>query len=150
MSQSHHTYYCLLNSRAVLQGDRIDELYPFKSLQDSGSMLTLGSDSPVENLSPFVGIYSAMTRLSTSGTSPKGPGGYFPEQRISRLDALRGYTINPAYASFSEKETGSIEAEKKADFVVLDRDLMKVDVKDILNVKVIATVMDGKVVYGQL
>jgi len=111
-------------------------------------MLTLGSDSPVEDMSPFLGIYSAITRLSVDGTSPKGPDGFFPEQRISRLDALRGYTINPAYASFMENEVGSIEPGKKADFVVVDRDLMTVEPKELLNVKVLTTVMDGVVVFG--
>jgi predicted amidohydrolase YtcJ len=76
--------------------------------------------------------------------------GRFPEQRLTRAQALKGMTLDAAYASFSEDTLGSLTPGKKADFVVLDRDIMKVPFSEILETKVEATVIDGKVVYGSL
>jgi predicted amidohydrolase YtcJ len=74
----------------------------------------------------------------------------FPEQRLSRIQALKGMTLDAAYASFAEHQLGSLSPGKKADFVVLDRDIMTCKVEDILLTKVLATVVDGKVLYGEL
>ncbi|KAJ3841739.1 amidohydrolase family-domain-containing protein [Lentinula raphanica] len=131
--------------------ERVKGLYAFRSMMNSGARITLGSDIPVEGINPLEGFYAAITRTDKSGNSPHGPGGWFPEQKLTRVEALRGITIDPAYASFSESTLGSLESGKKADFVILSKDIMTVeDPKEILNTKVLATVLDGEVVFGQL
>ncbi|KAJ6518556.1 amidohydrolase family-domain-containing protein [Mycena vulgaris] len=130
--------------------ERVKGLYAFRSLLDSGAKITLGSDFPVETMNPLAGFYAAITRVSLAGDSPHGHGGWFPEERLTRQEALRGITIDPAYASFTEAELGSLEAGKRADFVVLSRDIMKITPRDILETKVLATVLDGRVAYGVL
>ena len=141
---------------------------------DAGARTTLGTDFPVEDMRPLATFYAAITRLSYDGDSPQGRGGWFPEQRMTRLEALRGrshrfparshrvlpmfdcwvtvlgITINPAYASFTENILGSIEPGKRADFVVLSQDIMEIPVEEILKTEVLATVMDGVVVYGKV
>lgn len=132
--------------------------------------MTLGTDFPVEDMRPLATFYAAITRLSYSGDSPQGRGGWFPEQIMTRLEALRGgsfqsfhsfspspdsraiigITIDPAYASFTENILGSIERGKRADFVVLSKDIMEVPTEEILETEVLATVMDGVVVYGKI
>ena len=72
----------------------------------------------------------------------------YPSEALTRVEALKGMTLDPAYASFSEHELGSLERGKKADFVVLDQDIMQVDVDKVLSTKVEATVIDGEVLYG--
>ncbi|KAL1740761.1 amidohydrolase 3 [Schizophyllum fasciatum] len=129
---------------------RVEGLYAFRKIMDAGSRITLGSDSPVETMNPIAGIYAAITRLTPGGRSPHGADGWFPKQRLTRLEALRGYTIDAAYAAFTEDRLGSLERGKRADFVVLSQDVMKVPVKDILGTKVLATAIDGEVVYGAL
>ena len=76
----------------------------------------------------------------------------FPEQRLTRLEALRGMTIDPAYASFTEEKLGSLEPGKRADYVVLSKDIMDVDLPlgEVMKTKVLATVMDGEVVFGEV
>jgi len=74
----------------------------------------------------------------------------FPDQRLSRLEALRGMTIDPAYASFAEDTLGSLEPGKRADYVILSRDIMGDAIKKIMETKVLTTVIDGRVVYGKL
>ncbi|KAK1217672.1 hypothetical protein PQX77_019666 [Marasmius sp. AFHP31] len=128
--------------------DRVRELYAFRSMLDAGSLITTGSDIPVEGINPLEGFFAAITRIDKEGNSPHGSGGWFPEQKLTRLEALRGMTINPAYASFSEEILGSLEAGKRADFVILSGDIMEIPEKDILNVTVKATVLDGEVVFG--
>ncbi|KAI5898555.1 uncharacterized protein SCHCODRAFT_02612450 [Schizophyllum commune H4-8] len=129
---------------------RVEGLYAFRKIMDAGSRITLGSDSPVETMNPIAGIYAAITRLTADGRSPHGPEGWFPKQRLTRLEALRGYTIDAAYAAFTEDRLGSLERGKRADYVVLSQDVMKVPVEDMLKTKVLATAIDGKVVYGAL
>ncbi|RXW23347.1 hypothetical protein EST38_g2492 [Candolleomyces aberdarensis] len=130
--------------------ERIRNLYAFRSILDSGARLTLGSDFPVESLNPLSGFYAAITRLSPEGKSPHGPAGWFPEQRLTRKEALRGITIDPAYASFTENILGSLEVGKFADFVVLSKNIMTIPVSEILSTTVNATVIEGKVVFGKL
>ncbi|KAJ6476492.1 amidohydrolase family-domain-containing protein [Mycena vitilis] len=130
--------------------ERVKGLYAFRSLIDSGARITLGSDFPVETMNPLAGFYAAITRVSIAGDSPHGPGGWFPEERLTREEALRGMTIDPAYASFTETTLGSLEPGKRADFTVLSRDIMQIPAKEILDVSVRATVIDGEVVYGKL
>jgi len=131
-----------------LGSERVKRLYAFRSILDHGGRITLGSDFPVESINPLAGFYAAITRLSPDGESPHGPGGWFPEQRMSREEALRGMTIDPAYASFSEDALGSITPGKHADYVVLSQDIMTIPTDRILHTSVVATAIDGKFVYG--
>ncbi|KAJ8077031.1 hypothetical protein PM082_001454 [Marasmius tenuissimus] len=128
--------------------ERVKNLYAFRTLIDSGARITLGSDFPVESMNPLSGFYAAVSRLSPDGKSPHGPNGWFPEQRLTRQEALRGMTIDPAWASFTEESLGSLEPGKIADFVVLSQDIMTVPISEILSTKVLATVIDGKAIYG--
>jgi len=113
-------------------------------------ILPLGSDFPIEGVNPLLGFYAAVSRLSINGESPHGPGGWYPEQRLTRAQALKGMTLDAAYASFAEKDLGSLTPGKKADFVILDRDIMTIPFAGILSTKVQATVVDGSVAYGSL
>lgn len=130
--------------------ERIKRLYAFRSIVDSGARITLGSDFPVETMNPLAGFYAAITRKSPAGDSPHGPEGWFPEQRLTREEALRGMTIDPAYASFTEDTLGSLEIGKRADFTVLSQNIMEIPAEDILNTRVYATVIDGRPVYGNI
>ncbi|KAF9451279.1 hypothetical protein P691DRAFT_699657 [Macrolepiota fuliginosa MF-IS2] len=130
--------------------ERVKLLYAFRSIIDSGAKITLGSDFPVESMNPLSAFYAAVTRVSPDGKSPHGPEGWFPEERLSRIEALRGMTIDPAYASFTEDILGSIEIGKRADLTILSQDVMSVPCNTILDTKVVATIIDGKVVYGEL
>jgi len=114
------------------------------------SHIALGSDFPIEGINPLLGFYAAVTRLSVDGTSPNGTSGWFPNQALTRAQALRGMTLSAAYSSFMEKQTGSLEVGKKADFVILDQDIMTIFPEKILGTKVIATVVDGEFVYGKI
>ncbi|KAK1220743.1 hypothetical protein PQX77_016450 [Marasmius sp. AFHP31] len=129
---------------------RVKQLYAFRSILDGGSRITLGTDFPVEDMNPFKTFYAAVTRTTPDGTSPHGEDGWFPEQCLTREETLRGLTIDPAYASFSEDILGSIEPGKYADLTVLSQDIMKTPVSRIMHTKVLATIIDGKVVYGGL
>ena len=124
--------------------ERCRTTYAFKSLLDGGSILALGSDWPVAPLNPLIGICAAVTRQTTDG---KNPGGWFPEQKISLDEALKGFTWNAAFAEFSEKSKGSLEAGKLADVVVLDRDLFKIPPEQIKDARVTMTIVGGRVVF---
>ncbi|KAH8925453.1 hypothetical protein BT69DRAFT_1126644 [Atractiella rhizophila] len=106
--------------------ERAKGTYAFRKMINAGAPITLGSDFPVESNNPLVTFYAAITRLTAEGTSPHGPGGWFPDQRLTREETIKGLTLDPAYASFSEDELGSIKEGKKADFVIWSRDLMTV------------------------
>ncbi|KAJ7209555.1 amidohydrolase family-domain-containing protein [Mycena pura] len=146
--QPTHAISDMWYSQDRLGPERIKNLYAFRSIVDSGARIALGSDFPVESPNPLSGFYAAITRLSPNGDSPHGAGGWFPEERLTRQEALRGMTIDPAYASFTESTLGSLEAGKRADFVILSQDIMTLPVDRILATKVIATVLDGTPVYG--
>ncbi|KAF8230148.1 hypothetical protein L208DRAFT_1438505 [Tricholoma matsutake] len=148
--QPTHVISDMWYAQERLGPERVKGLYAFRSLIDSGARITLGSDSPVESLNPLSAFHAAITRVSSDGKSPHGPSGWFPEQRISRQEALRGMTIDPAYASFTETILGSLEVGKRADYVVLSQDIMTIPEDVILATQVLTTVMDGKPVYGDL
>ena len=120
--------------------------YAFKSLEDGGARLAFGSDWTVAPLDPISGIFAAVTRATSDG---KNPGGWIPEEKISLEDALRAYTINGAYAEFSEASKGSITPGKMADLTVLDRDLFAVLPPRIAEARVIMTIVGGRVVFEE-
>ncbi|EGO20377.1 hypothetical protein SERLADRAFT_363652 [Serpula lacrymans var. lacrymans S7.9] len=132
--------------------ERIKGAYAYRTLLESSQnqVLPLGSDFPVEGINPLLGFYAAVTRLSESGESPHGAGGWYPGERLTREQALKGMTLDAAYAAFAEDGIGSLEVGKRADFVVLSRDIMTVRESEILKAEVLATVIDGRVVYGSL
>lgn len=123
---------------------RIKGAYAFKQLLQQNGWIPLGTDFPVEDISPFKTFLAAVVRKDANGFPASG---FQKENALSREEAIRGMTIWAAKADFLEKEIGSIEAGKKADFIILDKDLMKVNEKDILNTKVIMTFVGGKKVY---
>jgi predicted amidohydrolase YtcJ len=124
--------------------ERAKTTYPFKSFLESGAVMAFGSDWPVAPMDPILGIHAAVTRSTLDG---KNPGGWIPEQRISLEEAIRGFTLNGAFAEFSEAQKGSIAPGKVADFVILDRDLFSIKPEEIRNAKVLMTIFDGQVVY---
>ncbi len=124
--------------------ERIQGAYAWRALLDAGVRLALGSDFPVEQVNPMLGIYAAVSRQDLKG-SPEG--GWYPNQALSREEAVRGFTIDPAWAAFMEDQVGSLEVGKRADFIVLDRDLMKVEVSEIPTTQVLQTWLDGQRVW---
>ena len=123
---------------------RIRGAYAWRSLLNTGVIIPNGSDFPVEEVNPLISFHSAVSR---QGPDNKPPGGWYPEQAMTREEALKSMTIWPAYAAFQEKEMGSIAPGKYADFVMLDRDIMDVPADQILGARVIATWLGGKAVY---
>lgn len=142
--QSTHATSDLPWAPKRLGADRIRGAYAWRKLMDTGVRIANGSDFPVENANPFWGIYAAITRQDHQGNPENA---WQPDQRMSREDALRGFTTDAAYAAFEEHDKGSIEPGKFADFVVLDRDIMDVPPEDILATAVEMTVLGGEVVY---
>jgi hypothetical protein len=124
--------------------DRIGHAYAIKTLKDQLGWIPLGTDFPVEPISPISTFYAVVFRKSPNGTDETP---FQIEEALSREDALRGITFWPALASFEEKEKGSLEANKIADFVVLDTDLINSPEKRILQGKIIATFLSGKQVH---
>lgn len=124
--------------------ERVKGAYAFKQLMNENGWIPLGTDFPVEDISPFKTFHSAVFRTDAK-EYPKG--GYQMENALTREQALRGMTIWAAKSNFEEKEKGSLEKGKFADFIILDRDIMKVAAKDVLNSQVLATYLNGEKVY---
>jgi len=118
--------------------------YAWRSLLDAKATLAFGSDWDVAPISPILGIAAAVTRATIDG---KKPGGWIPEQRIRPEEALRAYTVSAAWAGFEEKEKGSLEIGKLADFVILSDDPLSVRPEALEKISVDATVVGGRVVY---
>lgn len=125
--------------------ERVKHSYVFRSLLDQGARLAFGSDWSVAPMDPILGIYAAVTRRSADG---KHPGGWIPEQKISVEEALRAYTAGGAYGVFAEGRRGRLVPGYLADLVLLDRDLTRIPPEEIAQVKVMTTVMGGKVVFS--
>jgi len=123
---------------------RLKSSYAYKQLLEQNGWLPLGTDFPVENINPMYTFYAAVERKDLKGY-PKG--GFQPENALTREQALRGITIWAAKANFEEKEKGSIEPGKYADFVILDNDIMKIEGAALPNVKVLKTYINGEKVY---
>lgn len=131
-------------ARDRLGPQRVVYAYAWRSLLDNGTRLALGSDFPVEEVNPMLGIYAAVTRQDVKGW-PQG--GWYPHEKLSRREAVRGFTLDAAYAGFMEDSVGSLEPGKRADFIVLDRDVMQVDAAEIPSVRVLQTWLDGELVW---
>ncbi len=115
--------------------------YVWQSLLESGAIICNGTDSPVEGINPLDNYYSAVTRKTMDGNT------FYPNQKMTRIEALKTYTINGAYAAFEEEIKGSLEIGKLADIAVLSKDILTVPDDDILNISVEYTIVGGKVLY---
>jgi predicted amidohydrolase YtcJ len=144
--QPTHATSDMLWAAQRLGPQRILGAYAWQTMLKLGVHLAFGSDFPVENPNPIWGFYAAVTRQDRQGNPP---GGWFPEQRLTRAEALRSWTIEGAYAAFQEKTKGSIEPGKFADFVVLSDDIMQVAPERILKTRVTMTVVNGRIVYQE-
>jgi len=123
--------------------ERVKEsAYAWRKLLESGAIIANGTDAPVQSIDPIRNFYAAVTRMDEKG---QPPGGFDPEERMTREEALRSYTIEGAYATFTERESGSIEVGKNADLVILSQDIMRVPEADILKVKAEYTIAGGRI-----
>ncbi|MFL6618611.1 MAG: amidohydrolase [Povalibacter sp.] len=120
--------------------ERIKGAYAWRTLLNSGARLAFGSDFPVELPNPFLGLYAAITRQDRDGHPP---GGWYPQQKLTREEALRLFTLDTAYAGHMEQQVGSLEPGKWADFIVIDRDYFKAPESEIDDIKVEATYVAG-------
>lgn len=131
---------------ADLGSARTPFMWPFSALLESGALLAFGSDSPVVDVDPRAGLYTAVTRKGIHGKQPRCS--WLPNERIGMADAIRAYTLGSACACGKAAELGTLEVGKFADFVVFDRNLLTCTDDDILEAQVLATYVDGQQVYG--
>ena len=124
--------------------ERIKGAYAWRKFLNTGVVIPNGTDAPVELINPFHGLFAAVTRQSRDG---QPPGGWYLEEKMTREEALKSYTIWAAYAAFEEKIKGSIQPGKLADFVVIDRDYMNCGESEIKDIRALQTVVGGKLVY---
>ena len=127
-----------------LGDDRMQGAYAYKSLLDWSGRVALGTDFPVEHVSPLKTFYAAVAR-TTEEQLPEG--GFQMGDALTRMEALKGMTLWAAYANFEEEIKGSIEVGKLADMVILKQDIMNIDIHEVPQVEVIATIVDGNIVY---
>lgn len=118
--------------------------YVWQSLMKTGAVVSNGTDAPVEDIDPIPNLYAAISRKLKDGTV------FFPAQRMSRMEALRSYTIQAAYAGFEEPIKGSLVAGKLADITVLSKDIMTIPEDDIPTTRVLYTIVGGKVQYSRI
>lgn len=123
---------------------RLEGAYAWQSFIKSGSIIAAGSDAPVERGEPMIEFYAAVARRDQKGFSGEG---WHPEQAATREQALKMFTLWPAYAAFEEKLKGSIEAGKFADLTVLSADIMKISEPEILKTRCLMTIIGGEIVY---
>lgn len=124
--------------------ERCRYTYAFRSFLENGAVLACGSDWTVAPIDPLTGIYAAVTRRTLDGNDQEG---WFPEEKIGMEEAIKGYTLNPAFVEFAENVKGSLEKGKWADVVILDQNLFEIHPEKILDTRVIMTVLDGKIAY---
>ncbi|HEX9163756.1 MAG TPA: amidohydrolase [Thermoanaerobaculia bacterium] len=129
-------------AEARLGPERIEGAYAWRTVLNSGARLALGSDFPVEAVNPWFGIYSAVTRQDQDGNPP---GGWYPQQKLTIAEAIRGFTLGAAYAAFEEDSRGTIEPGKLADFTVVDAD--PYTFAPLFKMKTRMTIVNGNVVY---
>jgi predicted amidohydrolase YtcJ len=123
---------------------RVKEAYAYRQLLAQNGWMPLGTDFPIEDISPIKTFYAACIRKDAKGWPATG---YQVENALTRKDALKGMTVWAAMANFEEKEKGSLEPGKYADFIILDQDIMKVDAAKLLQTQVLKTFLNGELVY---
>lgn len=124
--------------------ERLKTAYAYKTLLNKCGVVALGTDFPVEDISPFKTFYAAVARKDNKGYPENG---FQFNEALSREQTLKGMTIWAAYSNFEEKEKGSLEKGKFADFIILDKDIMKCNINEVLNTKVLSTFINGERVY---
>lgn len=139
-----HLMFYIDDAIEYLGEEREKYTWVFRELLKTGALIGTGSDFPVVNFNPMLGIYTGVTRAKDNGM-PEG--GWHPEQKLMMHEILKMYTIGSACAINRDKELGTLEKGKLADVVVLDRNLFEIDAKEILQVKPVLTMMDGEIVY---
>ena len=127
-----------------LDEPRLKGTYAFRTILDTNGVLAFGTDWAVAPLNPLLGVHAAVTRQTLDG---KNPNGWIPEQKITIEEAIRAYTVGSAFAEFQENAKGSISVGKLADFVILSDDIFTMNPNDINKVKVLKTIVNGKIVY---
>ncbi len=132
-------------AEARLGPERVKFAYAWRRFLALGVPLALGSDFPVEEPGPLAGFYAAITRQDRDG---QPPGGWFPDQRMTREEALAGWTRTAAWAAFEEDRKGTLEPGKMADFVVLSADILHVPEREVLETRVLLTVCGGEITYS--
>ena len=142
--QASHQTSDMYWAGARLGDTRLRGAYAWRSLLATGTIIPNGSDFPVELVNPIISFNASVARQDERGWPA---GGWFPEQRMTRDEALKSMTLWPAYAAFQENELGSLAAGKRADFVVLDQDIMRVPEAVLLNTRVLSTWVGGRKVY---
>jgi hypothetical protein len=130
-------------AEARLGPQRAAYSYAWKAFLDAGVPLAFGTDYPVEPITPFRGLYAAVTRMNEAGTKS-----YFPENKLTRGQALYAYTQGSAYAEFAETRKGKLVPGYEADFIVVDRNLYTAPAPSILRTKVLATFVSGQQSYA--
>ncbi len=125
--------------------ERVKGAYAWRSFVDNGTRICLGTDWPVETLDPRVGLYVSVTRQGLDGTPA---GGRWPEESLTIDEALRGYTIDAAYAEFADGRKGTLTPGKLADFVVLADDPTAIEPSQLLSMEILATIVEGRTVYS--
>jgi predicted amidohydrolase YtcJ len=151
--QPSHAISDLFFAPSRLGKERLAGAYAWQSLLKSGAVVTGGSDAPVERGEPMIEFYAAVTRRPLPGNSDGLPAealakaGWHPEQAVSREQALKMFTLSPAYAAFEEQDKGSLEPGKLADLSILTKDIMKIPAPEILTTTCAMTVIGGEIVY---
>ena len=143
--QPSHAISDLFFAPSRLGMDRLTGAYAWQSLLRSGCIIPGGSDAPVERGEPMIEFYAAVARKSVKGFSGEG---WHPEQAVSREQALKMFTIWPAYAAFEEKDKGSIAVGKLGDFTVLSQDILKIPEPEILNTRAEITIVGGEIIFA--
>lgn len=143
--QPSHAISDLFFAPSRLGPKRLAGAYTWRSLLDAGAMIAGGSDAPVERGEPMIEFYAAVARRSLEGFADAN---WHLDQRVSRAEALKMFTLAPAYAAFQEKERGSIQVGKLADFTVLSADIMQIPEAKILQTRVTMTIIGGEIVYA--
>ncbi len=143
MQQTHATSDMNMAEDRV-GADRIQGAYAWQTFLNQGTVIAAGSDFPVEDVNPFYGLYSAVTRKDHEGMPP---GGWYSEHVMSRIEALRSFTLDAAYSAHQEDVVGTLEPGKWADFILIDRDYFDVDASEIWQIEVLETWLAGEKVY---
>jgi predicted amidohydrolase YtcJ len=141
--QPNHLLTDMNWAEARLGPKRAAHSYAWKAFLGAGVPLAFGTDYPVEPITPFRGLYAAVTRMNEAGTKS-----YFPENKLTRGQALYAYTQGSAYAEFAEERKGKLTAGFDADFILVDRDLDRVEAPKLLSTRVLETFVAGQQVFA--